>query len=203
MTKRSEMMKIWSSAQFSCAACGTVVTRADKPGIIYSAFLRLKYCGYACSHIGGRHDHESKFWDHVEKTPDCWIWTGGLTDKGYGTLCKDGRKIGAHRYSYELHHGPLGSAHALHSCDNPRCVNPEHLRPGTHQDNMQDAKDRKRFTPRWGEACNKVKLTSEQVQQVRASSETGTALARKFGVSKSAIYAIRNGQNWKHLHAAA
>lgn len=186
-----------------CEHCGRAFTRADKPKMIYHAFMRLRFCSHNCSHVGGRHDHVAVFWAKVEKTAGCWFWTGGLTDKGYGAHHKDGRKISAHRYSYELHKGPLGKLHALHSCDTPRCVNPDHLNAGTHQQNMREAKERKRFNNPGGEVHPSAKLTAKQAMEVMATETPGAELARKFGVSKSTIYAIRNGTNWRVLHGAA
>lgn len=123
-------------------------------------------------------------------------------NKGYGVIYVNGQRRYAHRYSYELHKGPLGRLHALHSCDNPRCVNPDHLRAGTHQDNMREAKERKRFNPYRGADHPSAKLTAEQVREIRMSDEAGVSLARRLGVSKSTIYAIRNGQNWRMSDAA-
>jgi hypothetical protein len=120
-------------------------------------------------------------------------------DKGYGVIHVDGRKRYAHRYSHELHKGPLGRLHALHSCDNPRCVNPEHLRAGTHQENMQDAKERRRFNTQKGRRHPTAKLTPDQVREIRASQELGTTLAERFGVGRTTIYAVRRNQNWRDL----
>lgn len=72
---------------------------------------------------------------------ECWLWTGGKQGKGYGQFFLPGGKpIGAHRYSWMLHNGaeiPPGM-HVMHSCDNPPCVNPAHLRVGTNRENLQD-----------------------------------------------------------------
>lgn len=91
---------------------------------------------------------EERFWSRVKKTDNCWIWIGDKTPEGYGRLRVCGKSVLTHRYSYELHHGPIPEdKFVLHSCpegDRPDCVNPEHLRLGTHIDNMRDMRERGR-----------------------------------------------------------
>lgn len=70
----------------------------------------------------------------------CWEWTGHSYPNGYGVLKVFGSDVSAHRYSYELHKGPIPVGMCiLHSCDNKKCINPDHLRVGTHQENMREA----------------------------------------------------------------
>jgi hypothetical protein len=193
-------------ASKTCDQCGWVFSRSDKPGIIYCAFMRLRFCSYPCSQLGSRQDHHAYFQAHLDPQENgCCHWTGPISDKGYGIIHVDGKRRYAHRYSYELHNAPLGKLHALHSCDNPACVNPDHLRAGTHQDNMRDAKDRDRFAKLAGQDHPCAKLTAEQVQEIRSGDKNinGAAVARAYGVSKSTIYAIRNGSNWRRLNVAA
>lgn len=94
---------------------------------------------------------EEKFWAKVDRIGECWVWTGSLA-RGYGQLRRDGRLVGAHRYSYLIHHGvdvPDGMdlGHACHdadpnclggpTCPHRRCVNPDHLVPMTRAENAR------------------------------------------------------------------
>jgi hypothetical protein len=85
------------------------------------------------------------FWKKVSKIPGgCWEWTAGRDRDGYGRFWVYGITSYSHRVSFMIHHGHLPGNCIMHTCDNPACVNPDHLRPGTHTDNMKDMKEKGR-----------------------------------------------------------
>lgn len=118
---------------------------------------------------------EDRFWAKVIKRgPDeCWGWNGSTDGHGYGQLRIDGRAFKAHRFSYELHNGPIPDGlDCLHKCDNPPCANPRHLFLGTHRDNMNDmtAKGRRSNPPKQdfkGDKSPRSAFTNEQVRAMR------------------------------------
>jgi hypothetical protein len=147
-----------------------------------------------------------RFWRKVDQSGanGCWNWTGGTHKRGYGTLCgPDGRNVATHRYSYEIHKGAIPDGmYVRHTCDNPRCVNPDHLLIGTPSDNVRDMWERARARPRGvkGEKHLKAKLTEADVRAIRAdSTKNNHEWARELGVSPNSIRAIRIGKNWTHV----
>ena len=81
---------------------------------------------------------EERFWTHVQRTPTCWLWTGALFHNGYGIFTRAGRvNVRAHRYSYELRHGPIADGLTIdHLCRTRSCVNPDHLEPVSLRENI-------------------------------------------------------------------
>lgn len=155
---------------------------------------------------------EARFWACVEKKDSgCWEWTGVLVRGKYGQICVKGRhRMYAHRFSYQLHFGPIpghDSYHGYcvcHRCDNPKCVNPDHLFLGTNFDNIQD-RNRKGRTQRGygfrqlGTANPVAKLTDSEVLAIFKSRSRGVDLATQYGVSQTTITQIRQGKTWAHL----
>ena len=82
---------------------------------------------------------EERFWPKVDKTGDCWLWTGSITPNGYGQFSVNGRPAYAHRWAYAHHFGPIPKGMVIdHTCHNRGCVNPAHLRAATHKQNMEN-----------------------------------------------------------------
>lgn len=146
---------------------------------------------------------EARFWKYVYKTEQCWNWIGVSSSFGYGQLRINDQNIQAHRFSWELHHGPIPNhLCVLHRCDNPPCVRPDHLFLGTKQENTRDAQQKARLVH--GEATCTAKLTSAQVVEIRQRVRlppypSQRALAHEYGVHAGTISAVVRRVNWKHL----
>ena len=153
------------------------------------------------------------FWMYVQQEthPDeCWGWSG-YTEKhrmGYGRFKFNFHQYRAHRFSYELHHGPIPDGlMVLHSCHNPQCTNPRHLRTGTAFDNVQDAIAAGRnakgdLVAQKGSQHWKAKLTEADVKYILAHPEAPRKLlAQQFGVTYHTIANIRSKRQWKHVSA--
>lgn len=88
--------------------------------------------------VTGGVERLERFWSLVDKTDECWLWTGRTDSGGYGQTSWNGQSKRAHRVAYELSVGPIPEDRQLdHLCRNPPCVNPDHLEPVTHQENMR------------------------------------------------------------------
>ncbi len=135
----------------------------------------------------------------------CWLWTASRDPKGYGWFRAGSRSRHAHRISWELRRGSIpNKLHVLHACDNPPCVNPDHLFLGTNAENMADKmrKGRWRGGPPSGEANANAVLTEEAVRAIRVAARCGTsqrALARYFGVRQSTVWNVVHQKTWRHV----
>jgi DNA-binding transcriptional regulator YiaG len=181
-------------------------SRANKMCTLHNS--RMKRNGHSGPGPRALGSPEFRFWRKVDQNGanGCWNWTGGTHKKGYGTLQGgDGtnRNIATHRFSYELHKGPIPAGmYVMHICDNPRCVNPDHLKLGTATDNVRDMWEKGRAKPTGvkGEGHKKAKLTEDDVRMLRAdTTKNNHEWARHFGVSANAIRHARIGRNWSHI----
>lgn len=152
-------------------------------------------------------DVKEKLLTKIKKLENgCWLFTGGKQSQGYGAIWDGEKQRRAHIVSYEIHVEtiPKGLL-VLHSCDNPWCVNPEHLFLGTHQDNVDDmrAKGRDSFGENKGTNNGQAKLTEADVWDIRRLLSTGQytqdQIGDMFGVTRGAIKGIKLGYTWSYL----
>lgn len=153
---------------------------------------------------------DERFWSKVNKLPGddaCWEWVACCNDFGYGQFWADVRVAPAHRISWTMRNGPVPDGlHVLHKCDNPRCVNPNHLFLGTNIDNVHDrhTKGRDGHGEVRGETHGMVKLTEARVRELRSRYGDGRpatrrALGVEFGISQTTVYRIATRRLWKHV----
>lgn len=141
---------------------------------------------------------------------DCWEWMAGKSPCGYGRMSVNGKNTGAHRVAYMLHTSkkiPIG-LFVCHKCDNPPCVNPEHLFLGTRSDNMKDCTTKKRSALQqrpWltqGEKHPLAKLTvricKEIIKKRILQKKTLTTIGNDYGISASHVSQIVKGYLWRH-----
>lgn len=121
---------------------------------------------------------------------------------GYRRITNKGVNVYIHRFVYEQMFGQIPEGLLIrHKCDNPACINPEHLETGTQTDNMHDMYNRGRHpVPKGEEKCNS-KLTDEEVKDIKEllKVKSQRELAGIYGVSRWCIRAIKNGKTWKHV----
>lgn len=146
----------------------------------------------------------ARFWSKVEVDrfdDQCWNWRGKTSGDGYGQfqIYGDGSSVvhRAHRIAHTLVNGAIPPGlFILHSCDNPLCCNPRHLRAGTAQDNSDDMVERGRAR------TGRAKLSEEDVRYIRENTDIpGVKLARRFGVAKSTISMLRTGKTYRGASA--
>lgn len=133
----------------------------------------------------------------INKTDGCWEWKAAKDKDGYGFFSVDREIRYAHRIAYMLYVGEITNGlHVCHKCDNPSCVNPDHLFLSTHRGNMEDRKNKGRYQSQKGELNNSAKITKQISDAIKSMKLSQRKIARLFGISKSQVGNIKRGNNW-------
>lgn len=140
----------------------------------------------------------TEFWDSVDRSggpDDCWPWTGYTNDDGYGEFYIDGRMHGAHELAVTFTTGEVRAPRldTCHSCDNPPCCNPRHVRFGTRHSNVLEMVQR-------GRGRNNGRLTPEVVRELRERRAAGARqqdLAQQYGITDGQVSMIVRGLRWR------
>lgn len=142
-----------------------------------------------------------RFLAKIDRQADspCWLWTAKKDSRGYGIFYPIREKpVRAHRFSWEFFNKKKIEAGLVvcHSCDNPSCVNPKHLRAAPQAFNVREAIERKRWKPNVGIENGRAILTPTEVQEIRRSRETQMVLASHYGIAQSHVSRIIRGESW-------
>ena len=187
----------------ACETCGQMFYRDKR--CTWAHWERVKDCSRVC--VGRRNtvrsdakrlSREAAFNRNVDKSGECWIWTAAKDKDGYGIFSYKRKNARANRVALELDgRAPGVGQYACHTCDNPACVNPSHLYPGTPRDNVQDMLVRGRA--KVGSLHHCARLDEDAVRYIRASNENTRHLAARFNVTLGAVQQCRAGKTWKHV----
>lgn len=182
-----------------CAACG-------QPFEVWDVIAKRgrKFCSMKCRNSA---PPESRFWSKVDKSDHpkgCWIWVGARLKAGYGYFWFQKKRQLTHRVSFIFSNGNVPQGlDVLHKCDNPSCVNPDHLFLGTQIDNSKDMVNKGRCNPPAGERAAISKLNREQVLNIRQIWKVGgyskRDIAATYDVHYMTIHAIITRRSWNHL----
>jgi hypothetical protein len=151
---------------------------------------------------------KERFDEKWSEKDECWIWNSRFNSAGQiraNTFSLNGKIMRAYRASFILHKGDIPEGAAIcHNCDNPLCVNPDHLWVGSNAENTADMHNKRRANTPKGEQHSSAKLTEADVKAIRlvmsdAPRGAQKALALRYGISKSTIQDIRSGKIWKSV----
>ena len=189
----------------SCSWCSKTFGPEDCPSNWH--YQHRTYCSRECASTAKAKRQKERLFEknlsnYTIMEGGCWKWLGDLTRGGYGRLRYADKMVRAHRFFYEVHRGPIPDGlYVCHKCDNPSCVNPDHLFVGSAADNKADccAKNRHAYGARQGQS----KLTEDDVREILAAGESYPEIAKRFGVSSSLVCAIKKGRAWRYLNMEA
>jgi hypothetical protein len=144
-----------------------------------------------------------------EPNSGCWLWFGTQRSyKGYGAITINSIAVSAHRFSWELHRSKIPEGlYVCHRCDNPYCVNPDHLFIGTPKQNTQDMirknrRSKSSYPRAYGERSGGSKLKTHEVLKILADNRDAREIAKDYSVTYENIMAIKTRKTWRHLEVA-
>lgn len=142
---------------------------------------------------------------NINNITGCWDWVKYVDNKGYGKMRHLGKVARCHRISYMVFNGDIDPGmHILHSCNNRRCVNPDHLRQGTNMDNVLDrVKSGNHLNVPRGESNHQAKLTEKDVLEIRRLHDkegySQVSLGKMFNLHQTTISLIVRRMKWRHV----
>lgn len=187
----------------SCDHCSAVFEKDKR--LDWKQWAARRYCSQDCTgkastilNASRRPSVRQKFEANFDRTEGCWEWKGTIDGYGYGVLDHNRRRYRGHVLALEYDGRPvLEGQVGCHHCDNPRCVRPSHLYPGTPLDNVNDAVVRDRIAH--GVRNYNAKLTPADVQEMRKLDLPFAEIGRRFGVSRPTAAKAVKGQSWRRV----
>lgn len=164
---------------------------------------RAEYCSKACSNAARGRSLAERFLDYYKPgaADACWPWAGTVDANGYGVIADDNRRqLRAHRIAYERVNGAVSeSRYVCHSCDNPSCVNPNHLWLGSAADNNEDKRAKLRHSH--GASHGMAKISENDVRDIRGlyPQMSQQAIADRYGLHQTTVSDIIRGKIWTHI----
>lgn len=191
-----------------CETCDGRLVRTY--GETNARWIARRFCSLKCASAKRRVPLEDRFFDKVDATPgygpngDCHVWTGAKSSQGYGAIQVARSALPAHRVAWELANGrkiPDGMF-IMHSCDNPPCVNPGHLSPGTPLENMLDKAKKGRGNAPAGEKSGAAKITARDATAIYADPRPPALIAEDYPITEALIRRIKAGKAWRAVTGA-